>query len=381
MFALVNILRQHSSVFVHQPKSFTIAMLQSTQVVSSDDVNASRLLNVNKENRSAVNGTDSTVSHQPTTSSSGGIRSSSSSSPLPRMNHTTGGVIVFFHVNKAGGTTLQYHLSRLGDDVVYTFAQGGHSRKAKANLKFILSSLERWATRTTAWHRIYIHEIHSSGNPSFADLYPKLRRWKASFRRRGIPFFAFTVIREPLSHLLSAFNFICIQNRRCHRFRRVIQQQLANRSRRFHHDNAIGGVDDLLLLSHPNLQCRYFVRQWLALAFDDEDDGAPTADECQTVYRDMTEFFDWVGRVEAFEDTLRVLQGVLGGRRWNLTTHDDGGGRRNKTPQHLPGIVRDGDLTRDVRDRIYANLVDLDVSLYARVQRDYTLERMGLEGR
>jgi hypothetical protein len=124
------------------------------------------------------------------------------------------------------------------------------------------------------------------------DLFPQLMEWKTAFRKMNIPFFAFiTIVRQPI---------ICIKNKRCEIRRGIVKEAIANKTR----SRSIRGVEDMLLLSHTDVQCRYYLRQWLPMAYDHKDNNPPTLQVCQNVYRKMTEFFDWIGRLERFDDIL-----------------------------------------------------------------------------
>jgi hypothetical protein len=53
-----------------------------------------------------------------------------------------------------------------------------------------------------------LHVEHPSPDfPSLVDLAPILKRWRAEAHRRGLGFFTFTLVREPISHTISFFNF------------------------------------------------------------------------------------------------------------------------------------------------------------------------------
>jgi hypothetical protein len=74
------------------------------------------------------------------------------------------------------------------------------------------------------------------------------------------------MVRQPISLLISAFNFICIKNKRCNIRRGIVKGAIANKTR----SRSIRGVEDMILLSHADVQCRYYLRQWLPMAYDEK---------------------------------------------------------------------------------------------------------------
>jgi hypothetical protein len=258
-----------------------------------------------------------------------------------------GGVIFFFHVNKAGGLSLQHNIRR-HPNVNYIFAEGERTYKQ------ITDNLEGWINGTAPYPKNTIHvmEIHSQQNPPFDYIYDDLMAWRAAFQEQlHVPFFAFTMVREPVSHLISAFNFICGQNQRCQRYRWLPNLQM--------------NVDGLLRIAHPNLQCRYFLRQWLALSEPERHYHPPLHEECRDVYQQkMRSFFDWIGTVEKYNETLQLLESILPPA--NFTANFE---KINETREQHKNVNRS--MLNESALYFLTNITSLDKQLYDSVRRDY----------
>lgn len=139
---------------------------------------------------------------------------------------SNGGIIVFYHVYKTGGSTVGKLLHELArDDQSKHELPGGKpllsfadSMKSSARLFFtMIRKRVDWkkdcmATLDLAEQKkLILLELHveypTSDFPTLVELVPILDRWRREAGKRGVGFFAFTLLREPVAHALSFFNF------------------------------------------------------------------------------------------------------------------------------------------------------------------------------
>jgi Sulfotransferase family len=122
-------------------------------------------------------------------------------------------IIVFLHIPKTGGSTLREYFQ---------------TQVHNATEQYIgLHSIPLWKT-TSQQVTDYLHASgpDAADGPLFLEdhvyppvtttLLPKIHYWRALAKRRRVPFFAFTVVREPISLCLSYFNFFFVQQPNLH---------------------------------------------------------------------------------------------------------------------------------------------------------------------
>lgn len=119
--------------------------------------------------------------------------------------------------------------------------------------------------------------------------------WRAKAEANGIPFFVFTMIRDPLDAYLSTFNFFCIY--------------LAKGK----YVNCPGPwtVDRMKEVSPDNPQSRWLC-DGITMNFDQKP-LAPIHEICQpNLIPMMQRSFDWVGDMNRFSETWMVIESMLG---------------------------------------------------------------------
>lgn len=140
---------------------------------------------------------------------------------------TNGGIIVFYHIYKTGGSTVgkllhelaqeeqnKYPHHWLQDKPTYEAARALPGRLFFTMIrkridweKDCLTTLDI-AQNQSKLLLLELHVEHPGPDfPSLVELAPTLKKWRAEAERRGVGFFAFTLLREPVAHALSFFNF------------------------------------------------------------------------------------------------------------------------------------------------------------------------------
>jgi hypothetical protein len=219
----------------------------------------------------------SAILHQRLSSGSG---SSSKLRKLPSLKN--GGVVIFFHNPKTGGTSINKML--LGRVAMF--------KRRSFPIEQIYKYLEEWTTTATLSPKVKMVEIHGEG-PGFLELIPKLREWRLQAAQHNIPIFVFTLLRDPLDWLLSCFNFFCGQ------------------IPRYTNCTAEPTVEGLLTEARPNPQTRWYCTMSTIMAVNPQ----PEVDMSQCYNQDLLELLsremDFVGFTEYFDETIRVLEHVV----------------------------------------------------------------------
>jgi len=139
------------------------------------------------------------------------------------------------------------------------------------------------------------------------ELEPYLKEWRELSKQHNASFFAFTLVREPLSFVESYYNFFY---KNC-RFRWCERDQ--------NNENyQINDVVEEQFLEHlvPNRQC--FLLRYISTVCGMQrqvyDDCAANEDDCDDVYNVMVDSLDWVGTTKNLNhDTLPMLSYMLTG--------------------------------------------------------------------
>jgi hypothetical protein len=337
---------------------------------------------------------------------------------LPDLSN--GGVIVFYHIYKTGGSTI--------GKLLHEMAQKNHSQyETQKNHKNVLSKDKRrdgdvfgldnaltspsplfftMIRRRIDWEQeclksldlaqnhkklmlLELHVEHPAPDfPSLVEFAPTLDRWRAEADRRGVGFFAFTLVREPVAHALSFFNFF-----------HVGSDKIRPPPTRNDHDfwnpfRPLKKSEKDFLRSYyaSNRQCRMFKSDPEAtkgaphdLVWDRKllsaEELATSRRPCQVenVHDAFFNSLDWVGTTEMMQnETLPLLT--------HLVANDASLGRNNapfkvfdKNPTGFRGMKK-----VDLSDKTMATILErttLDRQLYSEVTQRFRLTDLGWDYR
>eukprot|EP00536_Pseudo-nitzschia_multiseries_P001055 jgi/Psemu1/180019/e_gw1.13.82.1 len=297
---------------------------------------------------------------------------------------SNGGLIVFYHVYKTGGSTVGKLLHELAqeDQKSHAFAQMAkryenvkpvnnknndkivkniseniyeHAKASPSRLFFTMirknidwfkdcvSTVNLAATNK----KLVLLELHvedpAPDFPSLVDLGPKIEQWRALADQRGVEFFAFTLVREPVAHALSFFNFF--------------------------HCRMLGS-DPQSTFAAP----KYLV--WnTELVTEEQIKKSNEPCHIDEVHDTLFHSMDWVGTTEGLQnETLPLLT--------QLVLNDPSVGRENapfkvfdKNPNGNVGMKKH-DLSPKTLSKILEQ-TELDRGLYADVVRSFRLSDLG----
>jgi len=118
---------------------------------------------------------------------------------------TNGGLIVFWHVPKTGGSTLRARFtSRHYPRTIQNWISMGLMEPKYTRLK---KQAETLFLSSNANKKVLFWEIH--GGPSLNKLNKDIVRWRSLAEKHNKTFFSFTVLRDGVSAAISYFNFYC----------------------------------------------------------------------------------------------------------------------------------------------------------------------------
>ena len=261
---------------------------------------------------------------------------------LPEVNEN-GMIICVLHIPKTGGTTLSMPFEK-HPHWRYRMVYGWNKQEKYRDEMY--ATLEDWKPGM----KIY-YEYHAGRSSAFMDLQVRedLLKWRAMAKVRNIPFFALTVIREPLSMSVSFFNYYYADRK-------------GQDTRYFFVENPTEA--DFVRLSLPNPQCLFCVHTEVAYYEDYRRQGKPIhvpKEGCRAVYDAMLYTMDWIGTTETLStETIPLIEHVANLRYPPHT--------RNKSKDK---ITKKGLSTAAVQH--IRNITSFDLDLYQRAQQDFPM--------
>jgi hypothetical protein len=241
-------------------------------------------------------------------------RVDSSSLELPDFEN--GGIMIFYHLYKTGGSTVVNLLTTLAvEDEEDRFV----FRRMRKMLNWRTSAATTALDLAVNERKVVMYELHvqypAPGFPTLVEAAPILARWRAEAGRLGVPFFAFTVLREPEAHAISFFNFFHVTHSKAdwnpyHPFAPTEENFLksfqGNRQCHFMDTDADGIVKvPEVAVKRSALPHRRYKRHQL---------GVDDSEEChyRKVRAVLFGVLDWVGTTEQLqEETLPLLSMIL----------------------------------------------------------------------
>lgn len=261
-------------------------------------------------------------------------------------------------------------------------------------------------------------EVHGMDNYQAFELEPYLQYWRELSKNKGVPFFAFTILREALSLQVSFFNYYYIHpgdprfcrnplkpQQRCGSTNKAKQEwesmQRAGRmgghlskmresfgrgmGRRFRDRNKVtheNGMEDMthdelekvmLKVAYDNPQCLFLARGERSYG-DDPDEVAQRQglrrNECQNAYLSLQRTMDWIGRTDTISsETLPLLTDLMF-KQPHLGLHLP---KANVSP-HKGGWVKLSTAAESTKNGL-ERLSQLDQEIYHRVKEDYTMDQ------
>jgi len=216
----------------------------------------------------------------------------------------SGGLIFFLHTPKTGGTTIRRNLEKI-DHINYVLAKDYKTYSDSVGL------VEEMILGGNGINSVLFYEVHAKTAPSFFKMRRRLRRWRETALRQGVPFFFFSLVREPISYSFSHFNFFHLQKR----------------NPTFERCNAT--EDDFLRKSIYNPQCQFLfkgepsVRGQVRNATDSDLQRLMVQPEdCKAVTEQLFDLMDWVGKTESLSlETIPLLSKLLDKPRLEWENH------------------------------------------------------------
>jgi hypothetical protein len=224
------------------------------------------------------------------------------------------------------------------------------NEKQKQYTEEMYKTLHNWESGTKIFYE------HHAG-PADPYMAPNVRKdlhtWRDMAAKQGIPFFAFTLVREPLSFAISMNNFYYFTH-----------MQFGDWTRFYYIENPT--QVDFLNVSLPNPQCLFCLHSELAYHAVGRQDRTPSyvpQERCEDLYDALSLDLDWVGTTETMSnETIPILEEIsqLKFRRKIV---------KNKSKEK----ISKSNLTQAAVDHI-RDITRFDQNIYDRAKRDFRLD-------
>ena len=264
-------------------------------------------------------------------------------------------VIIFIHVPKTGGTTISNNIEFRSNTSMklFTHIHGGRKmwRRGKDYIDNYLSRSRRTETENIKkGEQSVFMEIHTLA-PSFVTLQDQIQAWKHNATANGKNLFVFTILREPVSWSMSAFN---------HYFHGSIVNDLrAN-------PNKTTANSVLVDYCQENAQCTFLFHSW-QYPKPKSHRWNPQKKNCDFVYTSLENQADFVGTTERIHDVTEMLKFLLD-MPSNFTFTHENSGKTNSAGLYI-GINEMSNNTLEY----YKSMTSLDNDLYENARKGWSL--------
>jgi hypothetical protein len=264
---------------------------------------------------------------------------SPNSQQLPVRNES-GIILYFLHIPKTGGSTVAHPFRNQWQHAMKVWGKPQHKR-CKAQMSEIL---DNWQTGDAVYF-----EYHAGDAPSYLKVRNVLQKWRAQATALGVPFFAFTVFREPISFALSHFNYYHASQRKYAGYTHFRQPT----------------EKDFVETTPPSPQCLFLTRTEVAYRTKHRALRENLAQQdCVGAYQAVLHDMDWIGTTDRLDsETFPLLQYVA-----HLGVDDIDFKQRNKSEKKISVSDLSQASIQHVR-----NITAWDQEVYERVQHDFSI--------
>jgi hypothetical protein len=298
-----------------------------------------------------------------------------------RMNQSlptfeNGGILVFYHIYKTGGSTV----GKMMHELAQANARTTYFTMVRKTVDWE-DHCELYLNIAVTQRKLVMLELHvefpAPDFPSLVEMAPTLDRWRLEAHRRNIDFFAFTIIREPKAHAISFFNFFHVGAGRQTEIKSWNPfRPLAATEKNFIHA-FVGNRQCQMLGSDPEST----LSAPRDVVWSEPDASGFSTDQhtCQIdkVYRVLFQSMDWVGTTEKLQnETLPLLT--------RLILNNPDVGKKvvpfkvySNSPNQGQGVYLHDLSTKSLS--MLERETSLDRRLYEEVCRNFTLLDMGLD--
>jgi len=206
---------------------------------------------------------------------------------LPDMSN--GGIVLFFHIPKTGGSTFR-NLAKINDKFDI-YSNGG-----KTPLKEVKDRVTKWSLDPNIVNqerKVKFEEFHWNYDPLY-ELIDDIRTWRSNAEKNNVPFFVFTMVRDPLDTYISIYNYFC---------KILGQQNYTNCPPPY-------TIDNMIEISRDNPQSRYLCYATVLNVIGsrrDATDSISMKQGCGDIIQLVEENMDWVGTLENIKVTLGLF--------------------------------------------------------------------------
>lgn len=220
---------------------------------------------------------------------------------LPMFNET-GGIIVFIHIAKTGGSSIREGFRKLPNINVKRIMNEAQLSGKRDKIDWYLSSNNSKSTKNGGKEKVLLLEIHGHhGEPmAMSQVHPYIQNWKAQAVKNKKNIFVFTLFREPAAFHLSYFTFFRHPN---------CQELWCDRP-------VLPQTEEHLIQSMvPNHQCLYLARKFNKITTDDSMVVTPVTElECESVQTLLLQDVDWIGTTDSLsKTTIPLLTFIVAG--------------------------------------------------------------------
>ena len=257
-----------------------------------------------------------------------------------------GGIIFFLHVPKTGGVSVRKALEKGKGEYILS---DNHRKFNHYKQKLA------YYTKHGTQGKVVVFELHASDSPTLMQVSSRLHKWRATAKQHNVPFFAFTVLREPVSMAVSFFNFYYGMD---------------------HHDSHYQYFEDpseqdFVNNTVFNPQCGFLAKSD-RIFYQKREQQLVQRRDCDAAYTSLRHNMDWIGATDLLSsETFPLLRTLIGSN----TNADHLAPENIITKNKSPPKILQADLSPKTIELVHKMTI-WDQKMYEQAQHDYPYSRM-----
>jgi hypothetical protein len=261
-------------------------------------------------------------------------------------------VVIFIHVPKTGGVSIVSNVKRGPVKMKYFLFINEKKKTWSLGKDYIDHYCSSPGTTYEEKQSVFL-ELHTLA-PAYMEIQDQIQAWRTNATTNGKELFVFTILREPVSWALSAFNYV--------------HTKKVNELMTDPNTTTINTV--MRSIAQENPQCSFLAHSWIYPQAPDRRRWSAKKKDCDLLLNSLMSQIDYIGITERHQETLEMLRYLLDFPMSYTFTHENPAGVRNGKKN---AYIKHDRLTNETI-QYHKDISLLDYELYHSVQSEWGLK-------